>query len=80
MNATYTITCPCCGKVETDNSKQAYVTIIPKNGTHPRTYEICSECKQDMFDLLEGRGEERIERMTHEQEERIPISVWGHHE
>lgn len=80
MNTTYTITCPCCGRVETDNSKQAYVTIIPKNGTYPRTYEICSECRQDMFDLLEGRGEERIERMTHEQEERIPTSVWGHHE
>ena len=77
MNATYSFQCPCCGEVILDNDKQAYVTIIPKNGTRPRTYEICAECKQDLFDLMEGRLEARIE---HEQEERIPTSLWGHHE
>ena len=77
MNATYTFQCPCCGEVVTDNSNQAYVTIMPKNGGRPRTYEICAECKRDLYDLLEGRLEARIE---HEQEERIPTSLWGHHE
>lgn len=78
--ATYTIRCPACGKVETLNDRQGYIIIVSKNGLEPRTYGVCSECRQDMFDLLEGRGEERIERMAHEQEERIPTSVWGHHE
>ena len=80
MNTAYTFQCPCCGKIETDNNRQAYVTIIPKNGCRPRTYEICSECRQDLYDLMEGRGPERIARMEHEQEERIPVSTWGHHE
>ena len=35
---------------------------------------------EDWSDLLEGRGPERIERIRHEEEERIPTSVWGHHE
>ena len=77
MNATYSIQCPCCGKIETFNQRQAYVTIMLKNGIYPRTYEICSECTEDLLDLMEGRLEARIE---HEQEERIPTSLWGHHE
>ena len=77
MNATYSFQCPCCGEIVTDSDRQAYVTIMPKNGTYPRTYEICAECKQDLFDLMEGRLETRIE---HETEERIPTSLWGHHE
>ena len=76
--STYTIQCPCCGKIETDRSSQAYVIIIPKDG-RPRQYEICSECRQDMYDLMEGRGEKRIEEMEHE-DEHIPVSLWGHHE
>lgn len=80
MNATYTFQCPCCGEIVTDSERQAYVTIMPKNGCRPITYEICAECKQDMYDLLEGRGPERIERLRHEEEERIPTSLWGHHE
>lgn len=77
---TYSFQCPCCGEVVTDRSDQAYVTIMPKNGCRPRTYEICGECKHDLFDLMEGRGPERIEKLTHEQEERIAVSLWGHHE
>ena len=79
MSTTYSFQCPCCGKIESDNRRQAYVTIMPKDG-RPRTYEICSECRQDLYDLMEGRGPERIARMEHEQEERIPVSTWGHHE
>lgn len=78
MNATYSFKCPACGKVEVDNDYQGYVVIIPKNGCRPRTYEICSECLQDMNALMEGRGEKIIEQL--ETEEHIPTSVWGHHE
>ena len=78
MSTTYSFQCPSCGKVETDNDDQAYVIIVSKNGTYPRIYEVCSECRQDMFDLMEGRGEKIIEQL--EQEEHIPTSVWGHHE
>lgn len=74
---TYTFQCPCCGEIVTDNYRQAYVIISPKSGQYPRTYEICAECLQDLYDLMEGRIEQRIE---HEQEERIPTSLWGHHE
>lgn len=77
---TYSFQCPACGKIETDNNKQAFIIIMPKNGCRPRTYEICSECRQDMYDLMEGRGPERIAKLEHEQEERIPVSLWGHHE
>ena len=59
---TYAFQCPCCGKIESDR---------------PRQYEICSECRQDMYDLLEGRMEQRI---AQEKEEHIPVSLWGHHE
>ena len=76
---TYTFQCPCCGEIVTDNYRQAYVIIAPKSGQHPRTYEICAECLQDMYDLMEGRGEKRIEQMEHE-DEHIPVSLWGHHE
>lgn len=73
---TYAFQCPCCGKIESDRRTQAYVIIIPKDG-RPRQYEICSECRQDMYDLLEGRMEQRI---AQEKEEHIPVSLWGHHE
>ena len=76
MNATYTVQCPCCGKIESDRSSQAYVIIMPKDG-RPRTYEVCAECKQDLYDLLEGRIEDRIKQA---EDERIPVSLWGHHE
>ena len=76
---TYTFQCPCCGEIVTDDYRQAYVIIAPKSGQHPRTYEICAECLQDMYDLMEGRGEKRIEQMEHE-DEHIPVSLWGHHE
>ena len=77
MSTTYSFQCPCCGEIVTDSERQAYVTIMPKNGCRPRTYEICAECKQDLFDLLEGRIEQRIEQA---EDERIPVSLWGHHE
>ena len=77
---TYSFKCPCCGERVEDDSRQAYVTIMPKDGGRPRTYEICAECKQDLYDLMEGRMEERIEKASHEDEERIPVSLWGHHE
>ena len=80
MNTTYSFQCPCCGEIVTDSRHQAYVTIMLKNGGRPMTYEICAECTQDLIDLMEGRMDERIEKATHEQEERIPTSVWGHHE
>ena len=75
---TYSFQCPCCGERVEDDKGQAYVTIMPKDGGRPRTYEICAECKQDLYDLMEGRGEKIIEQM--EQEEHIPTSIWGHHE
>lgn len=74
--STYAIQCPCCGKIESARSSQAYVIIIPKDG-RPRQYEICAECKQDLYDLMEGRIEERIKQA---EDERIPVSLWGHHE
>ena len=78
-STTYTFQCPCCGEIVADDHRQAYVIIAPKSGQHPRTYEICAECLQDMYDLMEGRGEKRIEQMEHE-DEHIPVSLWGHHE
>lgn len=75
---TYTFQCPSCGEIVTDDSRQAYVTIMPKDGGRPRTYEICAECKMDLYALMEGRGEKIIEQL--EQEEHIPTSIWGHHE
>lgn len=78
MSDTYSFQCPSCGEEVTDSDRQGYVVIIPKDGRYPRTYEICDECLQDMYDLMEGRGEKVIEML--EQEEHIPTSVWGHHE
>lgn len=75
---TYSFQCPSCGEIVTDDSRQAYVTIMPKDGGRPRTYEICAECKMDLYALMEGRGEKIIEQL--EQEEHIPTSIWGHHE
>lgn len=74
---TYSFQCPCCGKVETANDDQAYVIIVSKGLMAPRTYEICSECRQDMYDLMEGRGEKVIEQL---EQEPIPTPAWGHHE
>lgn len=76
-STTYAFQCPCCGKIESDRPSQAYVVIMPKDGGRPRDYEICSECRKDMYDLLEGRIEQRI---AQEKEEHIPVSLWGHHE
>lgn len=78
MNTTYSFKCPACGERVVDDSRQAYVVIMPKDGGSPRTYEICAECKQDLYALMEGRGEKIIEQL--EAEEHIPTSVWGHHE
>ena len=79
MTHPFEIKCPACGKVEVRNVTQAYVTIMPKDGRRPVTYEICSECLEDMYDLMTGKGEQRIEQMEHE-DEHIPVSLWGHHE
>ena len=54
---TYSFQCPCCGERVEDDTGQAYVVIMPKDGRYPRTYEICAECKQDLYDLMEGRME-----------------------
>ena len=74
---TYTFRCSACGKVVMHKDNQAYVTIAPKSGQYPSTFEICEECTRDLYDLMNGKLEQRI---AEAEEEHIPVSLWGHHE